>query len=240
MTYVIILAGGIGNRVGAGIPKQFVEVLGKPVIAYTMQKFQQCKEIDAIELVCVDGFQKQLKNIADVNKISKLIKIVTGGKDYEHSIMNGVDGLKGIAMDEDVIMIHWAASPFVSDEILKDNIRVCKEKGNAMSACPAFMLYGTNDGDHANKNILRDTFKTLSAPQSFLYKNIVEFYQKVVEMKLFDYLDAHTTILMDALGIPIYFSKGDQTNIKITTPEDMELFLGYLLAQEYKKNHIQE
>lgn len=51
------MAGGIGNRVGAGIPKQFVEVLGKPVIAYTMQKLQQCSDIDAIELVCVDSFQ---------------------------------------------------------------------------------------------------------------------------------------------------------------------------------------
>ena len=237
MTYCILLAGGVGNRVGAGIPKQFVEVLGKPVIAYTMQKLQQCSDIDGIVLSCVDGFQDYLKNIADENGITKVIKIVTGGKDYEHSIINGVKGLLGIAKDDDVIQIHWAASPFVSDDILKDNIKVCKEKGNAISSCSAFLLYGTNDGDHEKKNIIRDTFKTLSAPQAFLYKNIVDFYQQVEEKHLFDTLDAHTTILMEALNIPIYFSKGNQTNIKITTPEDIDMFLGYVLAQEYKKNH---
>lgn len=232
MTYCILMAGGVGNRVGAGIPKQFVEVLGKPVITYTMQKLQQCTDIDAIELVCVDGYQDNLKKLVDSNNIDKVIKIVTGGKDYEHSIMNGVDGLKGLAKDDDVIMLHWAASPFVSDEILKDNIRVCKEKGNAMSSCSAFLLYGTNDGDHSDKVINRDTFKTLSAPQSFLYKNIVEFYRQVEEKHLFDYIEAHTTSLMAELKWPIYFSKGDQTNIKITTPEDLKLFEGYVLYDQ--------
>ena len=232
MTYCILMAGGVGNRVGAGIPKQFVEVLGKPVITYTMQKLQQCTDIDAIELVCVDGYQDNLKKLVDSNNIDKVIKIVTGGKDYEHSMMNGVDGLKGLAKDDDVIMLHWAASPFVSDEILKDNIRVCKEKGNAMSSCSAFLLYGTNDGDHSDKVINRDTFKTLSAPQSFLYKNIVEFYRQVEEKHLFDYIEAHTTSLMAELKWPIYFSKGDQTNIKITTPEDLKLFEGYVLYDQ--------
>lgn len=235
-TYCILMAGGVGNRVGAGIPKQFVEVLGKPVIAYTMQKLQHCCDIDAIELVCVNGFQDKLKKIADENGISKVLKIVTGGKDYEHSIINGVEGLKGIAKDDDVIMMHWAASPFVSDEILKDNVRVCKEKGNAMSACFAFLLYGTNEGDHAKNIIDRETFKTLSAPQSFLYKEIVEFYRQVEEKHLFDTVEAHTTSLMAALNWPIYFSKGDQTNIKITTPEDLKLFEGYVLYEQAHAN----
>lgn len=231
------MAGGVGNRVGAGKPKQFVEILGKPVIAYTMQKLQQCSDIDYIVLSCVDGYQQELQKIADENGITKVLKIVTGGKDYEHSIINGVKGLEGIAQDDDVVQIHWAASPFVSDEILKDNIRVCKEKGNAMSSCKAFVLYGTNDGDHADGIIDRDTFMSLSAPQAFLYKNIVEFYRQIEEKKLFDTIEAHTTSLMAALGWPIYFSKGDQTNIKITTKEDLELFKGYVLLQQYNMQH---
>ena len=236
MTYCILMAGGVGNRVGAGVPKQFVSVLGKPVIAYTMQKLQQCSDIDAIELVCVDGFQDKLKRIADENGIVKAFKIVTGGKDYEHSIINGVKGLKDIAKDDDVVMMHWAASPFVSDEVLKDCIRVCKEKGNAMSSCSAFVLYGKNNGDHADGIIDRDTFKSLSAPQSFLYKDIVEFYRQVEEKHLFDTVEAHTTSLMAALNWPIYFSKGDQTNIKITTPEDLKLFEGYVLYEQAHAN----
>ena len=177
-----------------------------------------------------------LQKIADDNGITKVLKIVTGGKDYEHSIINGVEGLKGIANDDDVIMMHWAASPFVSDEILKDNIRVCKERGNAMSSCSAFLLYGTNNGDHADGILDRDTFKCLSAPQSFLYRDVVEFYRQVEEKHLFDTVEAHTTSLMAALNWPIYFSKGDQTNIKITTPEDLKLFEGYVLYEQAHAN----
>ncbi len=238
MTYLILLAGGIGNRLGAGIPKQFVNVLGKPVIAYTMQKYQEHPEIDGIELVCVDGYQDELRKIADNHHISKVIKIVKGGSEYEHSIMNGVEGLKGLAKPDDVVIIHWAASPFVTNEIISDNIQVCKEKGNAMSACPAYLLYGSNDGELSNQNINRETIKILSAPQSFLYKNIVNIYKEVEKRNLFESVEAHTTAFMTALGIPIYFSKGSQSNIKITTKEDLELFTGYVLFQKYKSGEI--
>lgn len=233
MNYVIIIAGGVGNRLGAGMPKQFVNVLGKPVIAYTLEQFQNHSEIDAIELVCVDGFQPKLQQIVDDYDITKVIKIVKGGAEYENSIMNGVDGLNGIAKDNDVVMIHWAASPFVNKEIITDNICVCKEKGNAMSASPAYLLYGSNDGECANKNINRDTFKVLSAPQSFLYHDIVAMYDEVNKQNLLKKVEPHTTALMTYLGIPIYFSKGSQINIKITTQEDLDLFRGYILNQKY-------
>jgi 2-C-methyl-D-erythritol 4-phosphate cytidylyltransferase len=236
MNYVIIIAGGVGSRLGAPVPKQFVEVLGKPVIAYTMEHFQNHPNIDAIELVCVDGFQEHLQGIADKYGITKVMKIVKGGSEYERSIMNGVAGLKGIARPDDVVMIHWAASPFLSEEIISDNIRVCKEKGNAITASYSYLLYGTNDGDCAKKSINRETFMTLSAPQSFLYKVITDIYRQVEEKNMFDYVEAHTPAFMTELGIPIYFSKGSHANIKITTKEDIDLFLGYLLAQRYKKD----
>lgn len=233
MNYVIIIAGGVGNRLGAGIPKQFVEVMGKPIIAYTLEKFQDHPEIDAIEIVCVEGFIDQVKQIAADNGITKLLKVVKGGSEYERSIMNGVAGLSSIAKQDDVIMVHWSASPFVTDEIISDNIRVCKEKGNAISASYSYLLYGTNDGDCAKKAINRESFMTLSAPQSFLYKTIVDVYRQVEEKNMFETCEAHTTAFMTALGIPLYFSKGSHTNIKITTKEDLDLFRGYLLNKEY-------
>lgn len=237
MNYVIIIAGGVGSRLGAPVPKQFVEVLGKPVIAYTMEHFQKHPEIDAIELVCVDGFQEHLKEIAEKYGISKVFKIVKGGSEYERSIMNGVVGLEGIAKPDDLVIIHWAASPFLSEEIITDNIRVCKEKGNAITASYSYLLYGTNDGDHAKKSINRDTFMTLAAPQSFKYKVITDIYRQVEEKHMFDYVETHTPAFMAELGIPIFFSKGSHTNIKITEKEDIDLFLGYLLAKKYKENH---
>ena len=241
MNYVIIIAGGVGARLGASVPKQFVEVLGKPVIAYTMEHFQNHPEIDAIELVCVDGFQERLKEIAERYGISKVIKIVKGGSEYERSIMNGVAGLDGIAKPDDVVMIHWAASPFLTEEIISDNIRVCKEKGNAISASYSYLLYGSNDGDCAKKAINRESFMTLSAPQSFKYSVITDLYRRVEEEKLFETIEEHhTTVFMAELGIPLYFSKGSHTNIKITTKEDIDLFLGYQLEKKYKIEHPEE
>lgn len=241
MNYVIIIAGGVGSRLGAKVPKQFVEVLGKPIIAYTMEHFQDHPEIDGIELVCVDGFQKHLQGIADRYGITKVIKIVKGGSEYERSIMNGVAGLKGIAKPYDVVMVHWSASPFINEEIITDNIRVCKEKGNAITASYSYLLYGSNDGDCAKKAINRESFMTLSAPQSFLYKNIVDLYKQVEERKFFETVEEHhTTVFMAELGIPLYFSKGSHSNIKITTREDIDLFLGYQLVKKYKEKHSSE
>jgi 2-C-methyl-D-erythritol 4-phosphate cytidylyltransferase len=162
---------------------------------------------------------------------------VKGGSEYERSIMNGVAGLEGIAKPDDVVMIHWSASPFLSAEMITDNIRVCKEKGNAITASYSYLLYGTNDGDCAKKSINRESFMTLAAPQSFLYKVITDIYKQVEEKHMFDYVEAHTPAFMEELGIPIYFSKGSHTNIKITTKEDLDLFLGYLLAQKYIEEH---
>ena len=233
MVYLIVIAGGVGSRLGASVPKQFVEVLGKPIIAYTLEKFQNHAEIDAIEIVCVEGYENYVKSIAEQYGITKLIKIVKGGAEYERSIMNGVAGLRGIANPDDVVMVHWAASPFVTEEIITDNIRICKEKGNAISASYSYLLYGTNDGDCAKKAINRDTFLTLSAPQSFLYKVITDVYRQVNEKKMFETCEAHTTALMTTLGIPLHFSKGSHTNIKITTKEDLDLFRGYLLNIKY-------
>lgn len=233
MNYCIIIAGGVGSRLGAGIPKQFVEILGRPIIAYTLEKFQKHPMIDAIVIVCVEGYIEEVKRIALENGITKLIKVVKGGTEYERSIMNGVSCLNGIAEPDDVIMVHWSASPFVTESIITDNIRVCQEKGNAISASYSYLLYGTNDGDHANEAINRDTFMTLSAPQSFKYSLITEVYKQVEEKQLFGKVEAHTTVFMATLGIPLYFSEGSHTNIKITTKDDLDLFRGYLLNKKY-------
>lgn len=240
MNYVIIVAGGVGSRLGAPVPKQFVEVLGKPVIAYTMEHFQNHPEIDAIELVCVDGYQEHLKGIVEKYGITKVLKIVKGGSEYERSIMNGVAGLEGIAKPDDLLIIHWAASPFLSEEIITDNIRVCKEKGNAITASYSYLLYGSNDGDCSKKAINRESFMTLAAPQSFRYEVIKNLYKQVEERNLFETVkERHTNVFMEEVGIPLYFSKGSHTNIKITTKEDIDLFLGYLLAKKYREEHKQ-
>ncbi|MDE7154155.1 MAG: 2-C-methyl-D-erythritol 4-phosphate cytidylyltransferase [Muribaculaceae bacterium] len=230
--FLLLMAGGIGSRVGADVPKQFIEIFGKPIIAYTLEIFEKHKEIDFIEIVCVKGFEKELEEIAEKAGISKLIKIVEGGADYEHSIINGVKGLEGIAQPDDIVMIHWAASPFVTGDIISDNIQVCEKFGNAISSCKPFVLYGTRNGNHADDVIDRDTFMCMTAPQSFKFGNIKKLYSDCEREGLFDKIEPHTTNFMAALNMPIYFSKGNQTNIKITTQEDLLLFKGYVMVNQ--------
>ena len=235
MTYCILLAGGVGQRVGADRPKQFVEVLGRPVIAYTLDIFEAHKEVDGILIVCHPTWRTRMDCIVAANKYKKVFKIVDGGEDFQHSMMNGVGGLEGIAKDDDVIITHWAASPFVTDDIISDGIKVCREHGNSMSACPFYLIVGSNDGGHSSKWVDRDSIVQLNAPQTFLYSYIRDFYKKAVDEKMLDKVEPHTTTLMYKMGYKIFFSKGSQANIKITTKEDLFLLEGFLLARKLRK-----
>lgn len=234
MTHLVLLAGGIGQRVGAGMPKQFVEVLGRPVIAYTLEIFEKHPEIDDVLVVCHREWRDALDRIVEASGFKKVVKIVDGGKDFQRSMINGMRGLKGMAADEDIVVTHWAASPFVTDDIISDNIRVCKEKGNAMSACPFFLIVGSNNGDHSSRWVDRDSIIMLNAPQSFRYSFYRDFYEEAERLGIIDQVEPHTTTLMYKMGFPIYYSKGSQLNIKITTPEDLSLFEGYLLSKKNK------
>ena len=238
MTYCVLLAGGIGQRVGAGRPKQFVEVLGRPIIAYTLDIFERHPQIDKILVVCHSEWRAYMEDIVAANKYQKVFKIVDGGVDFQHSMMNGLRGLDGIATDEDIVLTHWAASPFVSDDIITDNIRVCFEKGNAMSASPYILIVGSNDGDRSTRWIDRDSIITLNAPQSFRYSFMRDFYKKAVSEGFINQVEPHTTTLMYKMGLPIYFSKGSQRNIKITTKDDIELFEAWARYRELNDNEL--
>lgn len=235
MNTAIILAGGVGNRVGAGIPKQFIEVLGKPVLVYTLEAFQEHPEIDSIEVVCVENYISQLKVLIEKYQLTKVKWIVKGGKEFQDSVMNGVNYLQDKVQDEDIILVHYGASPFVSAEIISDGIRVAKLKENCVSATPCFLLLGTNDDDKSETWVNRDKIMQLNSPQCFTYKYVKELYAEAVENNLLEKVEPHTTSLMYLMNRTIYFSKGDQSNIKITTKEDVDMFLGYTLMKAYKK-----
>ena len=210
MNTAIILAGGHGTRMGSTQPKQFIEVRGKPILAYTIEKFQKHANIDAIEIVCVDGYQEYVEQLVTDYGFDKAKYIVKGGNTFQQSVMNGVLGLLDVCSPDDIVLIHYAASPFVSEEIISDAIRVCRQKGNCTSATPLYLLLG----------------------QTFRYNYVVDLYKEAAQKDLLDKVEPHTTSLMFALGRPIYFSKGDQSNIKITTKEDLKIFEGYTLLQE--------
>ncbi|MCF2557961.1 2-C-methyl-D-erythritol 4-phosphate cytidylyltransferase [Fournierella massiliensis] len=235
MNVAVILAGGVGSRMNAGKPKQFIEVLGKPVLAYTVENFQRHHAIDAIEIVCVDGYIEYVWNMVKRYHLDKVKYVTKGGADFQKSVIAGIDALKPYCAPQDILLVHYGASPFVTEEIITDAIRVCKEKGNCTSASPLYLLAGTKDGDYSAHWIDRDEVMTLNAPQAFRFDYVTQLYDEAIEKNLLDKVEPHTTSLMFLMGRKIYFSKGSQTNIKITTKDDLQLLEAYAVWRKQKE-----
>ncbi|MBE6485732.1 MAG: 2-C-methyl-D-erythritol 4-phosphate cytidylyltransferase [Methanosphaera stadtmanae] len=235
MNIPIILAGGVGSRLGADRPKQFVDILGKPVLVYTIEAFQNHPEIDAIEVVCIESHIEYLKDLVEQYNLDKVKWITPGGEDFQHSVINGINNLKGKINDEDIVLVHYGASPFVTDDVISDAIRVCKEKGNSSPAMSSLLLLGSNDGDKSTTWIDRDKVVIFNAPQCFKFSYVTNLYDEAIEKGLIEKVEPHTTTLMYLMGEEIYFSKGNQINLKITTKEDLDLFEGYVLMKERRK-----
>jgi len=229
----IILAGGVGSRVGLEVPKQFVEVFGKPILVYTIEKFQNHPEIDKVEVVCIRNYIETLENLVLKYHLDKVQWIAEGGSTFQESVKNGLANLHGKCADDDVVLVHYGASPLVDEAIITDAIHVCKEKGNSTSANPIYILTGSNDdGTKSTRWVNRDTIMGLNSPQCFLFGYVEQLYQTAEEQGLLEQVEPHTTSLMYRMGQTIYFSKGSQMNFKITTKEDLELFKGYLLLRQ--------
>lgn len=235
MITAIILAGGVGSRVGADRPKQFVEVLGKPVLAYTIEIFQNHPEVDAIEVVCHKSWKDYLNEMIEKYNLAKVKWVADGGETFQDSVMNGVNNLKDKISKEDYVLIQYGAAPFTSEKIVTDVIRVMKAKGSAVTATPCYQLLGTNDEDGTSKSwVDRDKHIQIACPYGFKFSYLLDIYRRAEEQSLIDQIEPHTTSLMYALGDVIYQAYGDQTNIKITTREDFDLFEGYVLMRQKK------
>ena len=239
-TYMIaamILAGGTGSRVGLDRPKQFVEILGKPAIAYTLEIYEKCEEIDTIQVVCHKEWKEYLKEIVRLYNFTKVKWIVDGGETYQQSVMNGIDNLKNYISADDMVMIHYGAAPFTSQQIINDAIEVCRKHGNSVSCTPCYQLMGTKDDDKiSTKWVDRDKYIQIACPQSFKFDYLLSVYERADEKNLIADTEPHTTSLMYALGDTIYQSYSDQTNIKITTKEDLYMFEGYVLMKNKHNN----
>lgn len=235
MNVAIILAGGKGIRAGFEVPKQFVEVLEKPIIAYTLDIFQQHPEIDAVEVVCVAGYVDLLKEICQKFGLDKVKWIVEGGETYQRSVMNGINGLKDICDDDDIVTIHTGAAPFLDPDFLTDNLKVCREKGNAITSYPLYSLAGKkneNDPEVTTEWFDRDSIVCLKNPHSVKYGIIRNLYEEANKTGLIDRVKPYTTTLMFHMNVPIYLSKGSQMNIKITRKEDVDLFEAYVMMKQ--------
>ena len=177
MTTAIIIAGGSGSRMGQDIPKQFINVYDKPVIIYTLEGFQKHPQIDAIEVVCIDGWHDVLWAYAKQFNIDKLKWIVSGGSTGQESIRNGVYNLEGKANPDDIIIIHDGIRPLVEDMVLTDVIIKAKKYGNAVTSLPYNeQIFVIDDETSTTKFIPRETLRRVSTPQAYRFDLLDEKY----------------------------------------------------------------
>lgn len=232
MITAVILAGGVGSRVGARIPKQFVEVLEKPVLAYTVEIFQKHVDIDTIEIVCHKNWKNYVYSMIEKYNFDKVKWVVDGGETFQGSVLNGINYLKNEICESDYVLIHYGAAPFTSKKIVDDVIRIMKEKKSAVTTTPCYQLLGSNDPDGTSKTwVDRDKYIQIACPYGFEFSYLLNIYNRAKEEGLIESIEPHTTSLMYALGDTLYQAYGDQTNIKITTKEDLDLFEGYVLMK---------
>lgn len=227
MNIGLLIAGGVGQRMGQEIPKQFININDKPVIIYTLEAFQNHPDIDAIAVVCLDGWHHVLDVYAKQFNITKLKYIVSGGENGQGSIRNGVYELEKHFGPDDIVLIHDAIRPMVSEEIISDCIRVTKEKGNAITVIPCAEAMLVSESQTDSIEIYnRDYLKRTQTPQAFYIKDICDLHREAIEKGILNSVASCT--LMIELGKEVYFSKGSEKNVKLTTVEDLDIFKALL------------
>lgn len=226
----LIIAGGAGNRMHQDIPKQFITVNERPVIVYTLEIFERHPEIDAIGVVCIEGWEQVLWAYAKQFNIKKLQHVVSGGKNGQDSIRNGVMELGKHYAPEDLVLIHDAIRPMVSAEIITDNIRVAREYGNAITVIPcAEAMIQTENGVVSVGSYPRDRLKRTQTPQAFRIGDICDLHRRALDAGITNSVASCT--LKIEMGEQVYFSAGSEKNIKLTTIEDIDIFKALLGAK---------
>ena len=235
MNIAVIIAGGVGSRMGQDLPKQFINVYDKPVLIYTFESFQKHPQVDAIELVCIDGWHEIVWAYAKQFNITKLKWIVSGGKTGQESIRNGVYGLEGKANPDDNIIIHDGIRPLVEPSVLSDVISKCSQYGNAVTSMPyneQIFVINEDDETTTNKYIPRETLRRVSTPQAYRFDLLDEKYHEAYEKEIGIYGSHYTNTMMVELGVTLHFAAGSDKNIKLTTKDDLEMFKAYLKADK--------
>ncbi len=218
---------------GQDIPKQFINVYDKPILIYTLEGFQKHPQIDAIEVVCLDGWQDMLWAYAKQFGITKLKWVVSGGASGQESIRNGVFNLEGIAAPDDIIIIHDGIRPLVEKEVLTDVIVKCRQYGNAVTSMPYNeQIFVVSDELSTVKYIPRETIRRVSTPQAYRFDLLDSKYHEAFEKKIGIYGSSYTNTMMVELGERLYFAAGSDKNIKLTTKDDLELFKAYLNSEK--------
>lgn len=234
MNIAVIFAGGSGIRMGAGIPKQFLEINGKPIIIHTLQLFQYHDRIDKIYLSVLEDYIPYMQELVEEYRLRKVAKVLPGGETAQDSIYNALKTAEAENEADAIVLIHDGVRPFVSYEVISDNIESVKKYGNGITCTPCYeTIMISSDGEKVEKVPYRKETFAAQAPQSFYLKDIIAAHDQVRSTpgRYENMVDACTIIR--SLGAEAHMVMGNRGNIKVTTPEDVYMFRALL---QYKEN----
>ncbi len=240
MNFAIILAGGVGQRMrNSGLPKQFLEVFGKPIIIYTLEKFADSNNVDHVIVACNASWIDYMKELINKYNVNKIQEVVSGGKTRQDSIKNGLKAIiENGGMDTDIVVIHDGVRPLVEPGIINESIRVAQKYGGAMTvkaAVESVIITDKNEVDFSAFKKRDDTY-SLTSPQTFKLEIVKELYlnQPVDHVeKIMPLLDA--ALAYTAKGGSIHIIEENNNNLKITTPEDYYIMKAMLELEEGRK-----
>ena len=235
MNLAIIFAGGSGTRMGSDIPKQFLQLVDRPVLAHTLGIFQSHPEIDGIYLVVHRDWEAEARKIAADYGITKLRGIAFGGASAQESIYNGLCYAAERESPDAVVLLHDGARPYLTPQVIADNIAAVRRYGNAVTYTPCFeTLVLSRDGQKVDGIPARRESYSAQAPQSFVLKDILGIHAKIRQRPegYEDMVDQATICF--TLGIPVHLVQGCRGNVKLTTPEDLVTLAALL---EWRARH---
>lgn len=223
MNVALILAGGTDAKFQMDIPKQFVNVNNRPIIVYTLETFQKHPEIDEIIVTCLDGWQEMVRVYSKQFNITKLTDIISGGKDAQESTYKGLQLLKDRMGKGDMVVIHDAIRPLVSEEIISKSMEMCRKKGMGVAATHIMdTIMHSGDGKEGYQSINRYEIMKVQTPQAFDYELILGLHERAIAEKCLGAWD--NSSMITRLGEKVYFSEGSDVNMKINTVEDVAMF----------------
>lgn len=223
MNTAIILAGGVGSRMGVDRPKQFLMVQGKPIISYCFDIFQRHCKIDHIVVVVSEQWQSFVEEYAEKYGVDKICGYAPAGETRQHSIYNGLKCIAQNASDSDIVIVHDAARPLVSDEIISDCIKGATEFDGAMPVISVKdTVYQSADGSKIGCLLKRSELFAGQAPESFKFQKYYQIHNEVSDEEIGS--TAGSSEIAYRHGMEIRMVKGSERNLKITTIEDLETF----------------
>lgn len=218
----IVFAGGSGVRMGSAVPKQFLELCGRPVLAHTLGIFERHPDIDGIYLVVNEDYIGRAAELTRHYGITKLRGIVSGGDSVQDSIYNGLRYAAERESTESTVLLHDGVRPYVTADVIAANIKAVAKYGNAITYTPCYeTVMLSHDGKSVDAIPARCESFTAQAPQSFRLGDILAAHKKMRARP-----EGYTNMVDQAticftLGIPMHLVPGNRGNVKITTPEDI-------------------